>query len=53
MQRYRIAYTVTKVEYDFVEAQSLDDARELWEAKGLDADLFYIEDEDGHQVVYD
>ena len=53
MKKYRVAWTVTKVEEDNIEAESIDDARQKWEAMGLDAELFFIEDEEGNQVIFD
>lgn len=53
MKKYRVVWTVTKCEEDSLDAESFDEAREKWEARGLDAELFFIEDEEGNQVVFD
>lgn len=53
MQEFRIAYIVKNVDFDIFIAESIDDARKQWEDQNLDAELLYIMDEDGNQVVYD
>ena len=53
MAKYKVAYTVTKVETEEIEAKNFEDAKDKWESEGMDAELFYIEDENGKQVVYD
>lgn len=51
--KYRVAWIYTKFVEDYIEADSVDDAKEKWEELGLDADLFFIEDEEGVQTIYD
>lgn len=53
MAKFRVAYTVTKVEEEMIEAKDFDEAQAKWENEGLDAELFFIEDEEGHQIVFD
>ncbi len=53
MPKYRVAYTVTKVEEETIEAKDFDEAQAKWENEGLDAELFFIEDEKGNQIVFD
>ena len=53
MSKYRVAYTFVKVEEEFIDAESFDDARNKWEEEGLDAELFFIEDENGEQIIFD
>ena len=53
MPKYRVAYTVTKVEEETIEAKDFDEAQAKWENEGLDAELFFIEDEEGNQIVFD
>lgn len=49
-------YMVTWFEYkcysDFIEAESVDEAKTKWEDFGIDGDLFLIEDEEGNQTIY-
>lgn len=51
--KYRIVYTYMKYEDDIIEADSVEEAKEKWENEGNDAELFYIEDEDGKQRFFD
>ena len=53
MKKYRVVWTVTEVEEEFVDAESMDDAQNKWEEMGVDGELFFIEDEDGNQMIYD
>lgn len=53
MAKFRVAYTITKVEEEMIEAKDFDEAQAKWENEGLDAELFFIEDEKGHQIVFD
>lgn len=53
MAKYEVASTFTKVKTETIEANSIEEAKEKWEAMGYDAELFYIRDEHGHEVVYD
>lgn len=53
MAKYEVASTYTKVRTEIIEANSVEEAKEKWEAMGHDAELFYIKDENGHEVVYD
>ena len=50
---YRVAFIRSVVDEEFIEARSVDDAQKQWEDKGYDADLFFIEDESGNQVIFD
>ena len=51
--KYTVAYTFTKVGEDVIDANSVDEAKEKWEEMGYDAELFFIRDEQGNEVVYD
>jgi len=51
--KYRVVYTRTIVKEIEVDAASVDEAEELWENRGYDGELFFIEDENGNQVIYD
>lgn len=51
--KYRVVYTVTAVKEIEVDADSVDEAQALWENDGYDGELFFIEDEEGNQVIYD
>lgn len=53
MNEFRVVWTETKVREETIIADTLDDAREKWEEWGLDAELFFIEDEEGNQVIFD
>ena len=53
MAKFRVAYTVTKVEEEMIEAKDFDEAQAKWEKEGCDAELFFIEDEAGNQIVFD
>lgn len=50
--KYRIVYTYVKYEDDIIEADNASEAKVKWENEGYDADLFYIEDEEGKQVFF-
>lgn len=52
MSKFEVVYIISEVEEDIVEAESVDDAKEKWEAKGFDGDVFIIRDEEGNEVVY-
>ena len=53
MAKYRVAYTYTNYDEDYIDADSFEEAKEKWEDEGYDAELFFIEDENGDQVIYD
>ena len=53
MGTYRVVYIRTVVEEEWIDAASVDEAQKKWEAEGHDAELFFIEDEDGNQIIYD
>ncbi len=53
MAKYEVAFTFTKVETETIEANSVEEAQEKWEAMGYDAELFFIRDENGNEVVFD
>lgn len=50
---FRVVYTKTVVKEELIDASSIDEAREKWEQFGCDAELFYIEGENGELVIYD
>ena len=50
--KFRVVYTITKVEEVQVTAESFDDAKSQFEDIGVDGELFFIENEDGEQIVY-
>jgi len=50
--RYRVVWTVTEVEEDWIDAASEDEARMAWLNGGTDGELFFIEDEQGNQTIY-
>lgn len=52
MGSYRVVYIKSVVSEEWIDADSVDEAKDIWEARGLDGDLFFIEDEEGHQVIY-
>lgn len=51
--RYRVAFIRSIVDEEIIDAESVDEAKKIWENEGLDADLFFIEDEEGNQVIFD
>jgi len=51
--KYRVVYTITTVKEIDVDAASVDEAQAMWEDEGYDGELFFIEDENGNQVIYD
>lgn len=53
MAQFKVLYTVTKVEGEFIEAKDFDEAQKIWEDKGYDAELFLIQDEEGNEIVFD
>ncbi len=50
--KYRVVYSYTKYEDEIIEANSIEEAKEIWENEGADAELFLIENEDGEQKVF-
>lgn len=50
--KYRVVYTYTKCEEVIIEANNVDEAKEKWENEEFDAELFFIEDEEGEQKVF-
>ena len=53
---YRVAWIVQEVKEEWIEAESIDDAKAKWEDEPDYSDnrkLFFIEDEDGNQTIYD
>ena len=52
MEKYRVVYTYSKCEEDWIDANSFEEAKEKWENEGYDAELFFIEDEEGNQIIY-
>lgn len=54
--QYRVVWTITDVREEIIEADSEDAAREEWESEvgswDCDRELFFIEDEDGNQTIY-
>lgn len=50
--KYRVVFTQTAVNEIEVEAESVDEAKKKYEDIGLYAELFFIEDENGCQVIY-
>ncbi len=53
MSSYRVVYIKSVASEEWIEAESVDEARDIWEAEGHDGDLFFIEDDEGNQVIYD
>ena len=53
MAQYEAAFTFTKAGTEIIEVNSVEEAEEKWAAMGYDAELFFIRDENGHEVVYD
>ena len=51
--KYRVVYTKTVVDEEFIDAGSFDEAQKWFDNQGLDAELFFIEDESGKQIIYD
>lgn len=49
---FRVVSTKTVVKEELIDASSIDEAREKWEQVGYDAELFYIEGENGELVIY-
>ncbi len=52
MAKFEVFYTYTKTNCDIIEAESVEDAQKKWEDMGYDAELFFIRDENGKEVVY-
>ena len=50
---YRVVYTQTAFNEIAIDAASFDDAQKKYEELGMDADLFFIEDENGEQIIFD
>ncbi len=51
--KFKVVYDVTKFEEEIVEAESFDEAENIWLNKGMDARLYYIVDENGQKIIYD
>lgn len=52
MSSYRVVYIKSVIAEEWIEAESVDEARDIWEAGGVDGDLFFVEDENGDQVFF-
>lgn len=52
MAKYRVVYTYTECAEDWIDAESFDDAEKKWDSMGYGAELFFIEDENGDQMIY-
>lgn len=50
--KFKVVYAVTKFEDEIVEAESFDEAENIWLNKGMDARLCYIVDENGQKIIY-
>lgn len=56
MAWFTVKYLKTILAEEEIEADSVEEAVELWESavyRGDDDDLFYVEDEDGNQIFQD
>ena len=54
MAKFRVAWIVSEVKEEVVEAESVEDAQRWWENEPNDGgELFFIEDEQGNQVIFD
>jgi len=51
--KFKVVYDVTQIEEEVVEAESFDAAESAWLDRGLDARLYFIENENGETVYYD
>lgn len=52
MSKYRVVYLVTEVKEEVIDVNDFDEAKSKWE-KGIgDEELFFIEDEEGNQIIY-
>ena len=51
--KYRVTFIRSIVDEEIIDAKSVDEAQKKWEDEGIDAELFFIEDEDGNQVIFD
>ena len=50
---YRVVYIVSDCREEYIEADSVDEAKSKWENEPNDGgELFFIESENGDQVVY-
>ena len=50
--KWRVVYTKTIVDEEWIEAATEDEARAKWEKEAGDEELFFIEDENGNQTIY-
>ena len=51
--KYRVAWIVSEVKEEVIEAASEDEAKSIWEYELDDGgELFFIEDEEGNQTIY-
>lgn len=54
MKTFKVAYTITRVEEEDIEAENFDEAKKKWEDIGYDAELFFIRDiETDEEIVFD
>lgn len=56
MKQYRVVWIVQEVREEWIEAESEEEAKAKWEDDSYYSDngeLFFIEDEDGNQTIYD
>ena len=50
--KYRVAQIVHKYKEIEIEADSPKAAKDKWDDMDIDGDLFFIEDENGKQIIY-
>ena len=53
MAKFRVAWTIHKYGEAEIDVESFEKAQEWFENSNIDGDLFFIEDENGEQVIYD
>lgn len=53
MAKFRVAWTIHKYEEDTIDAESFDDAKKWFDDNAEEGELFFIEDENGRQIIYD
>ena len=50
---YRVVYIISDCRETYIDANSIDEAKSKWESENDDdGELFFIESENGDQVVY-
>lgn len=52
MSEYRVVWIESHCKEENIQAESFEDAARKWEDLGADGEIYFIEDPDGKQLVF-